>query len=130
MSRRPYVRPMPANWFMSKPAYRFYMVREASCVFNLVYGLNLFAGLWQLTNGAEAWAGWLALQAHPLMIVFALATLAMTLLHTVTFVEMAPRVMPQQIRKMIPDNTVKAAMFGGIAVVTAAIIGFTAMGAM
>ena len=128
MSRRPYVRPMPATWFMSKPAYKFYALRELSCVFSLFYSLNLFVGLWQLRN-AEAWSGWLDFQTHPAMIVFALVTLAMTMLHAVTFIDMAPRVAPQQVRKMIPDNTMKSAMLGGLAVVSAIILGITVMGA-
>lgn len=129
MSRRPYVRPMPANWFMSKPAYKFYALRELSCVFSLLYSLNLFAGLWQLSRNAQAWSSWLSWQTHPAMIAFALVTLAMTLLHAVTFIDMAPRVAPQQVRKMIPDNTMKTAMHGALAVVSAIILGITVMGA-
>ena len=129
MSRRPYIRPMPANWFMEKPAYKFYMLREASCVFNLVYSLNLFAGLVQLVRGADAWNGWLAVQSNAAMVVFAVITLAMTLLHAVTFINMAPRVSPQQLRKMIPDNIVRAVMFAGLAAVSAVIVGLAYMGA-
>lgn len=128
MSRRPYTRPMPATWFMSNSAYRFYALRELSCIFNLLYCINLFAGLFQLRN-AEAWASWLNFQGNPVMIAFALVTLAMTVLHAVTFIDMAPRVAPQQLRKMVPDNTVKAGMFGGLAVVSAVILGITVMGA-
>lgn len=128
MSRRPYVRPMPATWFMSKSAYKFYALRELTCIFSLLYSLNLFAGLWQLSRNAEAWSGWLSFQSHPAMVVFASVTLVMTLLHAVTFIDMAPRVAPQQVRKMIPDNTMKAAMHGALAVVSAIILGITVMG--
>lgn len=128
MSRRPYVRPMPATWFMEKPAYRFYMVREASCLFSLAYCINLFAGLLQLVSGPESWESWLAFQAHPSMIVFAQFVLLMTLLHAITFINMAPRVSPQQVRKMVPDNVVRAVMFAGLAVVSSVIIAVVAMG--
>lgn len=129
MSRRPYIRPMPANWFMDKPAYRFYALRELSCVFNLLYSINLFAGLWQLSRNAEAWTGWLNFQSNPAMVVFAVVTLAMTVLHAVTFIDMAPRVAPQQVRKMVPDNTVRGVMFAGLGIVSIVIVGITAMGA-
>ncbi len=127
MSRRPYVRPMPANWFMEKPAYQFYMVREASCLFSLAYCINLFIGLVHLVSGPESWASWLAFQSHPAMIVFAQITLLMTLLHAITFINMAPRVSPQQVRKMVPDNVVRAVMFAGLAGISAVIVAVVAM---
>ena len=122
MSRRPYVRPVPRTWFMDHPAYRFYMLREASCVFDGLYALNLFYGLVQLASGADAWQSWLDFQANPLMVVFAVITFGMTLLHSLTFIDMAPRVMPQQVRKMIADSKVRFAMRGALVAVTVVIV--------
>ena len=128
MSRRPYNRPMSSTWFMSHPAYKFYMVREASCVFDGLYALNLFYGLVQLATGQAAWEGWLSMQANPLMIAFAAFTFGITLLHSFTFIGMTPRVMPQHVRKMIPDNTVRTGMFAGLALVSAVIVGAAVAG--
>ena len=128
MSRRPYVRPMKRTWFMDNPYYRNYMVRESSCVFDGLYAVNLFWGLIQLTKGAEAWQSWLAFQAHPLMILFTVVTLGMTIYHAVTYFDMTPRVLPQQIRKMVADNVVNKLMYVGLVVVSLVIFAVTLMG--
>ncbi|MGI9275649.1 MAG: hypothetical protein ACR2PT_12495 [Endozoicomonas sp.] len=127
MSRRPYVRPMKRTWFMDHPYYRNYMVREATCVFDALYCINLFAGLLQLTKGAEAWQGWLSFQANPIMILFTVVTLGMTLYHAVTYFDMTPRVLPQQIRKMVADNVVNKLMYAGLAAVSVIILAAAAM---
>ena len=127
MSRRPYVRPMKRTWFMDHPYYRMYIVREASCIFDFLYGLNLFAGILQLTQGAEAWNAWLQFQANPLMILFTVITLGMTLYHAVTYFDMTPRVLPQQIRKMVADNVVNKLMYVGLAGCSAIILAAAVM---
>ncbi len=122
MSRRPYVRPMKRTWFMDHPFYRNYMIRESSCIFDGLYAINLLVGLIQLVKGQAAWDSWLAFQAHPLMILFTVVTLGLTLYHSVTFIAMCPRVMPQQLRKMVADKTVVAASYGALAGASAVIL--------
>ncbi|WP_257266559.1 hypothetical protein [Endozoicomonas sp. ONNA2] len=128
MSRRPYVRPMKRNWYMDHPFYRQYMVRESSCVFDGLYAINLFVGLVQLVKGEAAWNSWLAFQANPLMILFTVVTLGLTLYHAVTFFDMTPRVLPQQIRKMVKDPVVNKLMYVGLAVVSAIILAAATLG--
>ncbi len=127
MSRRPYVRPMKRTWFMDHPYYRQYMVREFTSVFDGLYCINLFVGLLQLTKGAEAWQCWLDFQANPLMILFTVVTLGMTMLHVTTYFDMTPRVLPQQIRKMVADNVVNKLMYAGFAVVSLIILAVAVM---
>lgn len=128
MSRRPYVRPMKRTWFMDHPFYRNYMVRESSCVFDGLYAINLFIGLVQLVKGPDAWQSWLDFQANPLMILFTVVTLGMTLYHSVTYFDMTPRVLPQQIRKLVADNVVNKLMYVGLVVVSAVILAAATMG--
>lgn len=127
MSRRPYVRPMKRTWFMDHPYYRNYMIRESSALFDGLYCLNLFWGLMQLAKGAQAWQGWLSFQANPLMILFTVVTLGLTCYHTTTYFAMTPRVLPQQIRKMVADNVVNKLMYAGLAVVSVVILAAAAM---
>ena len=127
MSRRPYVRPMKRTWFMDHPYYRNYAIRESSALFDGLYCLNLFWGLMQLSKGAEAWQGWLAFQANPLMILFTVVTLGLTIYHATTYFAMTPRVLPQQIRKMVADNVVNKLMYAGLAAVSVVILAAAAM---
>ncbi|AMO57840.1 hypothetical protein [Endozoicomonas montiporae] len=127
MSRRPYVRPMKRTWFMDHPYYRNYMVREASCVFDALYAVNLFWGILQLGKSEEAWSSWLSFQANPLMILFTVVTLGMTLYHAVTYFDMTPRVLPQFIRKKVADNVVNKLMYAGLAGISAVILAAAVM---
>lgn len=127
MSRRPYVRPMKRTWFMDHPYYRNYAIRESSALFDGLYCLNLFWGLMQLTKGAEAWQGWLDFQANPLMILFTVVTLGLTIYHATTYFAMTPRVLPQQIRKMVADNVVNKLMYAGLAAVSVVILAAAAI---
>lgn len=111
MSRRPYVRPLKRSWFMDHPYYRQYMVRELTSVFDGLYCINLLVGLIQLTQGAQAWQGWLAWQANPLIILFTVVTLGMTILHVTTYFDMTPRVLPQKLRKKVADHIVNKMMY-------------------
>ena len=128
MSRRPYVRPMKRTWYVDHPFYRQYMIRESSCVFDGLYAINLFVGLMQLVKGEAAWNSWLAFQANPLMILFTVVTLGLTIYHAVTYFDMTPRVLPQQIRKMVKDSVVNKLMYAGLAVVSAIILAAATMG--
>ena len=128
MSRCPYQRPMKRNWYMCHPFYRRYMVRESSSLFDGLYAINLFAGLVQLVRGEEAWNGWLALQANPLMILFAVVTFGMTIYHAVTFFEMTPRVLFQPIRTRIKDSVVSKLMYVGLGLVSIVILAASVYG--
>jgi fumarate reductase subunit C len=51
----------------------------------------------------------------------------MTLYHAVTYFDMTPRVLPQQIRKLVADNIVNKLMYAGLAVVSVVILAATVM---
>ena len=50
---RTYVRPMQ-GWWRRNAFYRWYMVRELTCIAVIVYALELLTGLWRLTQGRDA----------------------------------------------------------------------------
>ncbi len=128
MSRRPYVRPMKRTWFMDHPYYRNYMIRESSSILDGLYCLNLFDGLLQLTRGEVAWNSWVAFQAHPLMILFAIVTLCLTIYHSVTYFDMTPRVLPQQIRKMVKGSVISTLMYVGLVICSLVIVAASVVG--
>ena len=94
MSRRPYKPPMSKTWFMDKPYYRAYILREATSIFIALWTFNLLFGLFKLGQGAEAWQNWLHLQGHPLMIAFSLIVFLMAAFHTITWFATVPKTLP------------------------------------
>ena len=121
MSRRPYKPVMSKTWYLQQPIYRNYMIREMSSVFIGVWTLNLLIGLGKLIQGSETWSQWLALQAHPLMILFSAVTLALALYHSLTWFRAVPQVMRIQIgTSFVPAKLITNAHIG-------AMVGFSAI---
>lgn len=89
--RKPYVRPMTANWWKNLPFYRFYMLRESTAIPTVWFSLILLYGLFSLKNGAESWAGYVAFLQNPIVVILNIITLAAVLLHSKTWFELAPK---------------------------------------
>lgn len=91
---RPYVQTPSRAWWLSRPSYRRYMLRELTCVWIGAYVVALVVGLVRLFQGAAAWEAYLhALRSVP-GLVFQATALAFVLYHAVTWFALAPSTMP------------------------------------
>ena len=88
-----YIRPM-SGWWRRNPFYLWYMLREASSVFITAYALVLLWGLYCLTQGAAAYAGWLAALGSPWSIAFHAVTALLVVYHAWTWFKVMPKTMP------------------------------------
>lgn len=93
MKPKTYVRSMD-GWSARLPFYRWYLLREATCVFVIAYALVLLAGLASLAHGREAFEAWRALLATPVAIAFHLLTLAAMVYHSWTWFKVMPKTLP------------------------------------
>lgn len=121
--RKPYVRPMPANWWQKLGFYRFYMLREGTAVPAVWFSIVLMFGLFALKNGAESWAGFVGFLQNPVVIIINLIALAAALLHTKTWFELAPKAANIIVKdeKMGPEPIIKG-LWGVTIVVTVIIL--------
>jgi fumarate reductase subunit C len=92
-ARKPYYAVQQRGWWRQNTFFVKYMIREATALFVLLYCAILITGLYQLNNGNAAWNAWLANLTHPVFIVFHCTALAATLYHTVTWFQLAPKIM-------------------------------------
>ena len=93
MKPKTYVRSMD-GWWRQRPAYRGYLLREASCIFVIAYALVLLTGLASLAQGREAFDAWRALLATPAAIAFHLLTLVAMVYHAWTWFKVMPKTLP------------------------------------
>ncbi len=94
-ARRPYLRPVSKTaWWLKRPLYQRYMIREASCLFIGLYALLLIYGIKQITEGPEAYGEFLSLLGNPLMIGFQLVALLLALYHSMTWFNLMPQTTP------------------------------------
>ena len=83
-----YIRPMPANWWMTKKTYVSFIVRELTCIFVGGYALFLLVLAARLEE-PKAFAAWLN---SPLLIILQIVALPMVLYHSITWINLTPKV--------------------------------------
>ena len=82
------------RWYL-RPAYLFrYSLRGLTAVFVLATALLFLIGLAALVIGPGAWAGFLALLAHPVMIGLQTVLFLSALYNSITWFLVAPKAMP------------------------------------
>ena len=118
-----YRRPMRA-WWRRNPYYRWYMVREASCVVITIYALILLVGLARLRQGPTAFLAWQLALARPLALAFHAVALVLVVYHSWTWFKIMPKTLP---RLPIPDGAIVAAGVSAVVVVSAWFL-WTALG--
>lgn len=91
--RRPIPPRQPSNWWWQHPAYRSYMLREATAIPLFFYALCLLSGVLALGRGDAAFGAWLAFMAStPLQMLQGLALLA-ALWHAWTWFKLVPKIL-------------------------------------
>jgi fumarate reductase subunit C len=91
--RKPYSAPQPAGWWWRHPAYRRYMLREATAVPLLLYALCLLGGLRALGQGEAAFAAWLAWMASLALLLLQVLALLAALAHAWTWFALLPKIL-------------------------------------
>ncbi len=110
--RKPYVRPVEKGWWLKNGFFIQYMLREGTSLFVSIYAIILLIGLLRLSQGPEAWDGWLTAMEHPLAILFHLLVLAACLFHAKTWFALAPKAMRiMHGEEPIPDKPIVLAQY-------------------
>lgn len=121
--RKPYVRQMKKRWWLRNSLYTGYMVREGTCIFVGAYAVVLLWGLLRLTQGPEAFAGWLDSMHSPLAILFHLIALAACLFHATTWFSLAPKAIRVfKGEELIPAKPIIMAQYIGLAAVSVIVL--------
>lgn len=84
-----YRRPMPADWWLKKRTYSLFMVRELTCVFVGGYSLVLLI----LASKIGDQQGVTAMLNSKTLSVLQLIALPMVIYHTVTWLNLTPKVL-------------------------------------
>ena len=84
-----YIRPMPATWWLERKTYFLFVVRELTCVFVGGYALFLLV-LATRRNDSLAFSD---LLNSPLLIALQIIALPMLLYHSITWLNLTPKVM-------------------------------------
>ncbi len=103
----PYVRPMPWSWWLKRPAYTKFMVRELTSAFIAAYAVFLVVLACAAKNVGGVHAMVVALRS-PMSVVLHLIVLAFALFHTVTFFNLTPRALVFRIgEEKVPEEVIQ-----------------------
>ena len=120
---------LPATWWLKKPAYFLFMLRELSSVFIAVFLVVFLVQIHQLTKGPDAYAAFAQRLGSPGWIAFHVVALLFALLHSVTWFQSTAVVLPLRLgERDVPRVAVFAINIGAwIAVSVVILILFLAL---
>ena len=94
---RPYKRPMSRTWWLKNPRYTLFILRESSAVFMVVFVLIYLVQFVRLGSGETDYNAYLDLMDSPLWIAIHVVVLAFALLHSVTWINLMPKGLPEYV---------------------------------
>src|SRR5450631_3162003 len=123
MSRRPYVRQIERSWWLHRPRYVAYMIRELTSLFVGLYCALMAVGLVRLSQGHAAWDGFVTALTSPLGVVVQLVCLVFAVYHSVTWFALTPKAMPLMIRdEPVPGMVIVGAHYAAWAAVSGIVL--------
>jgi succinate dehydrogenase subunit C len=115
-----YRRPMSTWWWVRKPSYFLFVMRELSSIFVAWFVVFLLVLVQAIGRGEAAYDDFLDWAGSPLIVVLNIIAAIFLVLHTVTWFSLTPQAMPPKVRGIaIPPLLVIAAQYVGLAVVSA-----------
>jgi fumarate reductase subunit C len=104
---------MPRTWWLQKPAYLLFMLRELSSVFIAVFLVVFLVQIYQLTKGPEAYAAFVQKLSSPGWIAFHVVALLFALYHSLTWFQSTAVILPLDLgERAVPRNVVFALTLG------------------
>jgi len=120
---------MPATWWLRKPSYFLFMLRELSSVFIAIFLIVFLIQIYQLTRGPEAYVAFAQGLSSSGWVIFHLVALAFAIYHSITWFQSTAVVLPLRLgERAIPPGVVTALHIGAwIAISLAILILFLAL---
>jgi fumarate reductase subunit C len=102
-------RPISTYWWLEKPAYLAFILREGSCVFVAWVVIYLLMLVRAVGQGEVAYQQFLAWSAAPRIVIVNVITFAFVTYHAATFFQAAPQAMVVHVgRNRVPPRLVLA----------------------
>ena len=118
-----YHRHVPNTWWLQRRPYILFMIRELTSVFVAGYCIFLLVFVFKLTEGADAYANFMAALKYPSSVALHLITLVFVLYHTITWFNLTPKILVlYKGEDRIPQGLVAATFYAGWVVISIIVI--------
>ena len=115
---REHLRVLPADWWLRKRSYSFFMMRELTSLAVAAYAVFLLA-LVATAAGAGSFTRFFEWLRHPVSVGLHLVALSMVLFHTITWIKLMPEsLVVWRGEERIPGRLIAAGGFAGWIVVS------------
>jgi fumarate reductase subunit C len=122
---KPYHRKMSPLWFLQRPNYIKFMIREITSVFVAIFVLELLCMVLQIAKGPTAFTEFVDFLKKGPVIAFHIVALLFALFHTCTWFNLVPQAMPVRIGEdKVPGVLLAGAHYVGWLVVSAVMAWF------
>jgi len=123
MSRKTYVREISnTTWYLERRRDLTHMLQEVTSLFIGIYTIILLWGVKALSEGPEAYQGFLDALGSPLLITFNWITFVVMIYHSISWFSVTPKAMPVQIgEEFLPGGVIAAGHYVAWVVVSAVI---------
>jgi fumarate reductase subunit C len=94
-------------WWLEKPVYFAFILRESTCLFVAWFAIYLLLLINALVDGPAAYQEFMAWSATPWMILLNVVSFALIVFHTITFFDAAPQALVVHLgRTRVPGQLV------------------------
>lgn len=120
---RAYRRTLSTWWWVRKPSYFVFVMRELSSIFIAWFVLYLLVLVSAIGRGEEAYRDVLDFAAHPVVVLVDVVAFAFVVLHTITWFALTPKAMDARVAgRRVPAWVVIASQYVGLVVVSAFVV--------
>ncbi len=95
MKGKEYVRPLTSSWYLQRPSWTRFILRELTAVFVGAYAIFLLVLVYRARD-EQAFAAFYEGLRSPVSLVFHMIVLAMAFYHSITWFNLAPMAIPIQ----------------------------------
>jgi len=114
---------MTSTWWLKRPNYILFMLRELSSVFIAIFLVIFLVQLYQLTSGPQAYAAFARKLSSPGWVIFHIVALLFSLYHSYTWFYSSAIVLPLRIGEYeMPRKLVVVLNLAGLAVVSLVVL--------
>ena len=114
---------MSAAWWLRKPSYFLFMLRELSSVFIAFFLIVFLAQLYQVTNGSDAYVAFSQKLRSPGWVIFHVVALLFALFHSITWFQSTAVVLPVRVGgREVPRALVTAFNVGALIAISLVIL--------
>ena len=117
-----YHRPISFWWWLDRPAYFKFIVRELTCLFVGAFAILTLLQVRAVNDGPEAYAAFAAMLASPAGIGFSVVAFLFVLYHAVTWFPLVPTTIVLRVgERRVPNSVIAGAHFAGWLVASAVV---------